>query len=105
MMDEYISTDVERKLAKPIKVKHYFDTSEERLYQWKRGVTTGTHDETFREYMVMKEMHWSWEDLENIPEIVYLSFNRIMGFEAKERERESKNAKSGMGIRSQNRRF
>lgn len=102
-MSEYISTELERKSARPEKVKHYFETTEERLYQWNKGIKTGTYDETFREYMVMKEMHWSWEDLENIPELTYLSFSRIMGFEAKERNKESKDAKSGMGSRSKNR--
>lgn len=51
--------------------------------------------------MVMKELHWSWEDLMNVPEVMYVSMVRIMGFEAKEREREQKNAgKSRTGLDS-----
>lgn len=59
-----------------------------------KGVKSGTSDETFRDYIVMKEMNWSWDDLENIPEIVYASFMRILNFVGKEREKESKNARN-----------
>lgn len=49
--------------------------------------------------MIMKEMHWSWEDLECVPEFTYLSMLRIMSIEAKERKKESKNAR-GNGLDS-----
>jgi hypothetical protein len=42
----------------------------------------------------MKEMHWSWNDLMEIPESIYASMGRIMSIEAKEREKESKRGKS-----------
>ena len=87
-----IEPESERVNQRKEKVKHLFLTAEERNYQWARGVKTGTYDETFREYAIMKEMHWSWDDLENIPEVTYASFVRIMNLEAKERAKESKNA-------------
>jgi len=52
----------------------------------------------------MKEMHWSWEDLENIPEITYLSIVRIMGFEAKDREQKNANSRNGLDSKRKGRR-
>lgn len=60
-----------------------------------KGIKSGTYDETFRDYIVMKEMHWSWDDLEQVPEFTYLAMLRIMSIEGRERKKESKNAGTG----------
>lgn len=45
--------------------------------------------------MVLKEMHWSWNDLMEIPEREYQAYIRIMGIEGKERKNASERSRSG----------
>jgi len=52
----------------------------------------------------MKQMGWSWTELNNIPERVYLSTGRILSLQAKhaeaEREKSKKNnQRKGMGVK------
>ena len=39
-------------------------------------------------------MHWSWDELMELPEFMYASMGRIMSIESKEREKENKRGKS-----------
>lgn len=56
-------------------------------------------DETFLDITVMKYMGWSWEELSNVPERVFLSTGRIISLKAKHDEAEREKAKAAKGSR------
>lgn len=62
------------------------------------------HDDIFNDLAIMKQMGWSWNDLNTIPERVYLSAGRILSLQAKHAEQEREKAKregqkKGMGVK------
>jgi hypothetical protein len=57
-------------------------------------------DQMFLDITIMKNMGWSWEELNAVPERTFLSIGRIMGLKAKHEEAErekAKNAKKNRG--------
>jgi hypothetical protein len=62
-------------------------SAKERIRLYKRAIRGEGNNEEYQDYVVMKEMGWSWEDLENTPETVYQSVLRIVSLEAKEKIR------------------
>jgi len=79
-------------------VKHLFGTDAyEKIYRWRKGLNEGTNDEIFREYVLMKEMGWSWNELMDTPEEIYLSLLRIISIKAKDEIKRSKEATKHAG--------
>lgn len=50
----------------------------DRIKEWHKGFSSGTTEPLFHEYIVLSEMHWSWDDLYNIPEREYLGIQKIL---------------------------
>jgi hypothetical protein len=50
----------------------------DKLKEWKHGFKSGTSDEFFAEYVIMHEMSWSMEDLDNLTEYDFLSLQKLL---------------------------
>jgi hypothetical protein len=53
------------------------------------------------DYLVMKEMGWSWQQLESTPERVFLSISRIISLQAKETNKRREKVKRDAESRNQ----
>jgi hypothetical protein len=98
--DERCRVDEKTGLSKAQSVKRFIDTSAKgKIVEWKKGIREGTTDETYKEYVMMREMGWSWAELFNTPETVVLSVQRIISLKAKEELRKQEEEKQKMKIR------
>lgn len=48
------------------------------IVEWKKGFREGTSDQFFAEYVIVSEMHWTWDDIENMPEFEYLKLQKLI---------------------------
>ena len=69
-----------------MKIKYFLKsrTAREKILEFKKAIRGSAFSERYLEFVVMKEMGWSWEELNQTPEEVYLDILRIISLKNKE---------------------